>query len=80
MTSSSPVPICIKWGKHTYDVQMSVDTANGIATLKQQLEELTGVPNDRMKLMAKSKGGWVGDCKVIGWMMNGMQLIGTCLP
>ena len=55
---TTPVPVCVKWGKESYDIQLAVD-ANGVSALKTHLEELTGVPSERMKLMAKSKGVWL---------------------
>jgi hypothetical protein len=53
-TSSAEVPLSIIWGKETVDVTLVV--ANGVPSFKKELEELTGVPSDRMKLMPKSKG------------------------
>lgn len=48
------VPLLVKWGKETYELQFV--TASGVKGLKSELQEKTGVPSDRMKLMAKSKG------------------------
>jgi hypothetical protein len=53
-TSSAEVPLSVIWGKETVDVTLVV--ANGVPSFKKELEELTGVPSDRMKLMPKSKG------------------------
>lgn len=52
MTDS--VPLNVKWGKEAIKVDFVVDS--GVKGLKTELEEQTGVPADRMKLMAKSKG------------------------
>jgi len=48
------VPLRVKWGKVTLDIDMKV--ADGVIGLKTMLEEKTSVPRDRMKLMPKSKG------------------------
>jgi len=48
------VPLTIKWNKDTFKVDFVI--AGGVKGLKTELEEKTGVPSDRMKLMAKSKG------------------------
>lgn len=53
-TSPAEVPLSVIWGKETVDVTLIV--ANGVPSFKKELEELTGVPSDRMKLMPKSKG------------------------
>jgi hypothetical protein len=53
-TSSAEVPLSVIWGKETVDVTLVV--GNGVPSFKKELEELTGVPSDRMKLMPKSKG------------------------
>lgn len=55
MTDS--VPLNVKWGKETIKLDFVVDS--GVKGLKTELEEQTGVPADRMKLMAKSKGTFV---------------------
>jgi hypothetical protein len=52
MTDS--IPLCVKWGKETIKMDFIVDS--GVKGLKTELQEKTGVPADRMKLMAKSKG------------------------
>lgn len=54
-------PLIVKWGKETLEVNLVVDA--GVKGLKQELEAQTGVPSDRMKLMAKSKGLWKGVLK-----------------
>ena len=59
---SCPVPLVIKWGKDTVNLSSFVP-ATGVRGLKTELEEKTGVPADRMKLMAKSKGLWKGVLK-----------------
>ena len=48
------VPLNVKWNKESFKVDLVV--ADGVKGLKDALEEKTGVPADRMKLMAKSKG------------------------
>jgi len=48
------VPLTINWNKDTFKVDFVI--AGGVKGLKTELEEKTGVPSDRMKLMAKSKG------------------------
>lgn len=58
MASPDGIPISVKWGKETIELNLVV--ANGVKGLKEELEEQTGVPSDRMKLMAKSKGLWKG--------------------
>lgn len=52
--SVETVPIRVKWGKETVDIDFKV--SDGVAGLKSTLEEKTNVPCDRMKLMPKSKG------------------------
>ena len=52
--SLESVPFTIKWGKETVNVEVVI--AGGVKGLKAELEEQTGVPSDRMKIMAKSKG------------------------
>jgi len=54
MSSPAEVPFTVIWGKETYDIKLVF--ASGVVALKKKLEELTGVPSDRMKLMPKSKG------------------------
>ena len=49
------VPLNVKWNKDAFKVDFVI--AGGVKGLKNELEEKTGVPSDRMKLMAKSKGG-----------------------
>jgi ubiquitin carboxyl-terminal hydrolase 14 len=58
---TSPIPLVVKWNKET--VNLSVVPEAGVKTLKSELEQATGVPADRMKLMAKSKGLWKGVLK-----------------
>ena len=48
------VSLSVKWGKET--IALDFITAGGVKGLKTEMEEKTGVPADRMKLMAKSKG------------------------
>ena len=52
------IPFTVKWGKETLEVEYSGDV--GVKGLKMHLQELTGVPAERMKLLAKSKGRLVG--------------------
>ena len=59
MTDS--IPLCVKWGKETINMDFVVDS--GVKGLKTELEETTGVPADRMKLMAKSKGAYLSTWK-----------------
>jgi ubiquitin carboxyl-terminal hydrolase 14 len=56
------IPLTIKWGKETIEIPSFVPAA-GVKSLKKELEDKTGVPIDRMKLMAKSKGLWKGVLK-----------------
>lgn len=58
---SDTVPLNVKWNKDTFKVSFVL--AGGVKGLKNELEEKTGVPSDRMKLMAKSKGLWKGVLK-----------------
>lgn len=48
------VALDVKWNKDSFKVDFVI--AGGVKGLKTELEEKTGVPADRMKLMAKSKG------------------------
>ena len=54
------VAIKIKWNKNSYD-DVVVEPEKGVAGLKQNVYDLTGVPADRQKLMAK--GAWIGTLK-----------------
>jgi len=58
---SDTVPLVVKWGKEILNVDFVV--ASGVKGLKSELEEKTGVPTDRMKIMPKSKGLWKGVLK-----------------
>lgn len=51
---SMAVPLVVKWGKESISLDFAV--ASGVKGLKGELEEATGIPADRMKLMAKTKG------------------------
>jgi len=53
----SSVPIVIKWAGKKYDVEVDVSQPAGV--FKQKLYELTGVPNDRQKVLIK--GGMLKD-------------------
>ena len=44
----------VKWGKESLEITLIPE--KGVSGLKADLEEKTGVPSDRMKLMPKSKG------------------------
>jgi hypothetical protein len=44
----------VKWGEESISLEFAV--ASGVKGLKGELEEATGIPADRMKLMAKTKG------------------------
>jgi len=55
------VPLKVKWGKETLKLDFVI--ASGVKGLKTELEEKTGVPADRMKIMPKSKGLWKGVLK-----------------
>jgi ubiquitin carboxyl-terminal hydrolase 14 len=59
MTTTTTVSIQIKWGKETLSLD-NYTPASGVKGLKTELEVLTGVPADRMKVMSKSKGLWKG--------------------
>lgn len=48
----------VKWGKETLTVPLTPSL--GVSHLKSQLEALTSVPPQRMKLMSKSRGLWKG--------------------
>lgn len=58
---SDGIPTIVKWGKEK--IEMKLVPAHGVKGLKTELEERTGVPFDRMKLMPKSKGLWKGVLK-----------------
>ena len=49
----------LKWNKLSYDIE--VDTKAGVAVFKSNIQNLTGVPIDRQKLMGK--GLWAGILK-----------------
>ena len=77
-TMSSTLSLQVKWGKQTVDIP-SYDTATGYKGLTAELAERTGVPTDRMKVMAKTKGLWKGVLKedtVVSWPTTGpVQLL-----
>ncbi|KAL7461745.1 hypothetical protein ACHAXS_002153 [Conticribra weissflogii] len=54
-------PTLVKWGKESVEIEF--DPAAGVAGLKKELQDRTGVPMDRMKIMPKSKGLWKGVLK-----------------
>ena len=56
-------PIVVKWGKET--VKVSLVPSGGVKGLKAELEEKTGVPQDRQKIMPKSKG----ECVCGRWLV-----------
>jgi len=51
----------VKWGKESIELDWIL--CNGVMGFKKALSDATGVPNDRMKLMCKSKGLWKGVLK-----------------
>jgi hypothetical protein len=60
ITMTDTVPLSVKWNKESFNVDFVI--AGGVKGLKTELEEKTGVPADRMKLMAKSKGEFCVVC------------------
>jgi ubiquitin carboxyl-terminal hydrolase 14 len=81
---SSSYALQIKWGKETVLLE-NYDPQTGPVGLKKELEEKTGVPVDRMKLMAKSKGLWKGvlkddatDFAAIDWKRAQSKAGGGC--
>jgi len=56
--STSAIKAVVKWGKKTIEIDLI--PSNGVSALKSELEDKTGVPKERMKLMPKSKGLWKG--------------------
>jgi ubiquitin carboxyl-terminal hydrolase 14 len=56
------IPIRVKYGKDVHDLQ--VDTTAPVAVFKAQLEQLTGVPSNRQKIMGV-KGGQLKDDAVL---------------
>lgn len=58
---SDGIVTVVKWGKEK--IEMTLVPEHGVKGLKTELEERTGVPIDRMKLMPKSKGLWKGVLK-----------------
>ena len=57
--SQSMVQVVIKWNKLTYNTEL--DVSQSVPAFKATLQDLTGVPADRQKLM--TKGAWVGTLK-----------------
>lgn len=53
------ITIKLKWGKENYDVKL--DTQKSALEFKNSIKELTGVPIDRQKLIAK--GAWSATLK-----------------
>jgi hypothetical protein len=51
---SSTLEVNVKWGKESVVINFTPD--QGVKALKAELEEKTGVPAERMKIMPKSKG------------------------
>ena len=56
----STIPVNVKWGKEKVDVELAPE--QGVKALKTELEEKTGVPTDRMKIMPKSKAQFQSFC------------------
>ena len=54
------VSIKIKWNKQTFE-KVAIDPSQGVIAFKKQVCDLTGVPSERQKLMAK--GAWPGILK-----------------
>jgi len=69
---SNTVPLVVKWGKESLSLSFAVDS--GVKGLKGELEESTGIPADRMKLMAKSKGATRPKCAVVVLCVWGLDL------
>jgi ubiquitin carboxyl-terminal hydrolase 14 len=63
--SDTTVALQVKWNKETVTLPAFV-VAAGVKGLKAELNAATGVPVDRMKIMAKSKGLWKGILKEDG--------------
>jgi len=61
MSSPCVIKAVVKWGKKTIEIDMI--PSDGVVAMKSELEDKTGVPKDRMKIMAKSKGLWKGILK-----------------
>mmetsp|Transcript_35160 Transcript_35160/g.69305 ORF Transcript_35160/g.69305 Transcript_35160/m.69305 type:complete len:543 (-) Transcript_35160:35-1663(-) len=55
------VAASVKWNKESYDLTFT--PSEGVAKLKEKLQQLTGVPPERAKLMSKTKGLWKGILK-----------------
>lgn len=58
---TTPVTLSVKWNKETYEATFI--PSEGVLKLKVTLQGLTGVPPERAKLMAKTKGLWKGILK-----------------
>ena len=56
----------VKWNQKTYDVKVNTGSSDNVVAFKQSLEDLTGVPTNRMKVLAKTKGLWKGILKDYG--------------
>lgn len=54
--------LTVNWNKNTYTVPFSA--AAGVAAVKQSIQDQTGVPIDRQKIMPKTKKTWKGILKV----------------
>ncbi len=52
------VKVDVKWGKQSYSLDL--DPCQPVSTFKAQLQELTCVPTERQKLMAKAGKPWKG--------------------
>lgn len=63
MSNLDSIPTVFKWGKQT--IQMDISPKDGVKFLKNELSEKTGVPSERMKLMAKTKGQCKNSFKTI---------------
>ena len=63
---SSVLEVNVKWGKEAVTISFAPD--QGVKALKAELEEKTGVPADRMKIMPKSKGAFYYHCGLQGML------------
>lgn len=61
MMTSETFSAIVTWGKESIEIRL--DPSAGVSGLKQTLQNLTGVPMERMKVTPKSKGLWKGVLK-----------------
>ena len=55
------IPVSLKWGKTTFNDQLSIQTGSSARTFKTEVHNLTGVPIDRQKLLYPK--AWKGALK-----------------